>query len=331
MGGMLQASCRVRNRTSKEGSSDAMDVVRRCMPPSRAIAWPWRRPEAEVRTKMPWHTRVALSFVLGAQVVATNTWASEAPRVGVCPDCIGVLNGYLNSCPEEVESCASTQNDDEAHFVPPWEYEGTKEDAKQQLVEVAVNGVRDQMYDQLPSSETRAKVASWIVKTTGSVMAGRAPPARPPMELGKRDTLLDDFVGEVAEDNGDYMRIVFTGKGKKQGLVYDAEFLFLKDDSIIDTRIALRNGMPEGKGQLQASLSRGLFVDRNGAKSLLDELRKSLHWQSAPVVTGFDPGFNDKKKLWFEDAFESAQDPRKLFQNDSINTQDELLSGDPYY
>lgn len=320
------------SRTCDEETDDAMEAVRRSLPPSTcALSSLRRRQEVVDRPAMPWHTRVALSLAVGAQVVATSAWASDAPSVGVCPDCIGVLNGYLNSCPEEVESCASTQNDDEAHFVPPWEYDGTREEAKQQLVEVAVNGVRGQMYGQLPSTETRAKVASWIFRTTGSVMAGRAPPARPPMELERRDTLLDDFVGEVAEDNGDYMRIVFTGKGKKQGLVYDAEFLFLKDDSIIDTRIALRNGMPEGKGQLQASLARGLFVDRNGAKSLLDEIRKTLRWQSAPVITGFDPAWNDKKKLWFEDAFESAQDPRKLFQHDNIDRQDELLSGDPYF
>ena len=34
---------------------------------------------------------------------------------------LGEINGVLNACPLSSLSCASTQNDDEAHFIPPWQ------------------------------------------------------------------------------------------------------------------------------------------------------------------------------------------------------------------
>ncbi len=34
---------------------------------------------------------------------------------------LGEINGVLNACPLNSLSCASTQNDDEAHFIPPWQ------------------------------------------------------------------------------------------------------------------------------------------------------------------------------------------------------------------
>ena len=34
---------------------------------------------------------------------------------------LGEINGVLNACPLNSLSCASTQNDDEAHFIAPWQ------------------------------------------------------------------------------------------------------------------------------------------------------------------------------------------------------------------
>ena len=34
---------------------------------------------------------------------------------------LGEINGVLNACPLSSLSCASTQNDDQDHFIPPWQ------------------------------------------------------------------------------------------------------------------------------------------------------------------------------------------------------------------
>ena len=34
---------------------------------------------------------------------------------------LGEINGVLNACPLNSLSCASTQNDDQDHFIPPWQ------------------------------------------------------------------------------------------------------------------------------------------------------------------------------------------------------------------
>ena len=34
---------------------------------------------------------------------------------------LGEINGVLNACPLNSLSCVSTQNDDQDHFIPPWQ------------------------------------------------------------------------------------------------------------------------------------------------------------------------------------------------------------------
>lgn len=46
------------------------------------------------------------------------------------------------------------------------------------------------------------------------------------------------------------------------------------------------------------SFSDGLEVDRNTSRRLLQRLRQSLRWEEAPVITGFDPRFNQSQPLW---------------------------------
>lgn len=53
------------------------------------------------------------------------------------PNDAGEVETTLNVCSESSTSCVSTQNDDEAHFLPPWSYDGSREAAVQQLVSVA--------------------------------------------------------------------------------------------------------------------------------------------------------------------------------------------------
>ena len=62
---------------------------------------------------------------------------APAPPVGNCPDCVGEVNGVLNACQLGSLSCVSTLSDDAAHFVAPWEYEGSRDAAIQLLEDVA--------------------------------------------------------------------------------------------------------------------------------------------------------------------------------------------------
>ena len=75
--------------------------------------------------------RVALaSVVLAAASVGdvrdpSAVASTSEPIVGDCPECVGVVNDLLNSCPPETEACVSSQDDDEYHFTAPWAYPGT--------------------------------------------------------------------------------------------------------------------------------------------------------------------------------------------------------------
>ena len=65
-------------------------------------------------------------------------------------------------------------------------------------------------------------------------------------------------------------------------------------------------------GNISISLSYGLQYDTNVAKRLMEEVRKALKWEVTPVVTDFDPRFNQKKPLFFE----------KWYQPFLVNKQD---------
>lgn len=47
----------------------------------------------------------------------------------------------LNVCNEDAISCVSTSNDDEAHFLPPWSFDGTREAAIDHLVSIATGAI----------------------------------------------------------------------------------------------------------------------------------------------------------------------------------------------
>ncbi len=54
----------------------------------------------------------------------------------------GEVETTLNVCSESSVSCVSTQNDDEAHFLPPWSYDGTREAAVLRLISVATGAAK---------------------------------------------------------------------------------------------------------------------------------------------------------------------------------------------
>lgn len=55
---------------------------------------------------------------------------------------LGEINGVLNACPLNSLSCASTQNDDQDHFIPPWQYDGDLQSAKERLLQIATGAGR---------------------------------------------------------------------------------------------------------------------------------------------------------------------------------------------
>ena len=80
--------------------------------------------------------------------------------------------------------------------------------------------------------------------------------------------------------------------------------LIATGDDIIDIRASSRNPPGLSSGKVSLSLSQGLIYDQNVARRVLDELRRSLRFEAAPVITDFDPRFNQDKPLWFEKLYE---------------------------
>ena len=76
------------------------------------------------------------------------------------------------------------------------------------------------------------------------------------------------------------------------------------DDNIVDIRATSRGRPGLRDGMLGLSFSDGLAYDRNTAKRKVEQLRKALQWEAAPVVTDFDVRFNSKRLLWFEKLFQ---------------------------
>ncbi len=56
--------------------------------------------------------------------------------------------------------------------------------------------------------------------------------------------------------------------------------------------------------QVGLSFSEGVVYDRNIAKRRMEQLRKAMQWETAPVITDFDPRYNNKRLLWFERLYQ---------------------------
>ena len=75
-------------------------------------------------------------------------------------------------------------------------------------------------------------------------------------------------------------------------------------DNIVDLRASTRLKPTQADGKLSLSLSKGIVYDQNLAQRQLERLRKALQWESVPVITGFDPRFNQDKQLFFEKLYQ---------------------------
>ena len=75
-------------------------------------------------------------------------------------------------------------------------------------------------------------------------------------------------------------------------------------DDIVDVRAASRSATGLASGNVSLSLSQGVVYDQNVAKRIMEQLRRSLRFEQAPVITDFDPRYNQNKTLWFEKLYE---------------------------
>jgi hypothetical protein len=198
--------------------------------------------------------------------------APPAPAAGDCADCVGEYNGYLNSCQRDADSCVSSQNDDAKHFTAPWSYEGgDRTRAMERLVAVATGveaprgragndslsrakRLRDS--GEAPNAMTdengfdRAEVANFIVGTTRAFVTGEGLPERPTRAgtIGSSRAL--SFAARVDEFDTEkgYVRLALAPRKRLEGDdndakdatksgVFDAEFLFLENDEVVDVRV----------------------------------------------------------------------------------------------
>ena len=91
------------------------------------------------------------------------------------------------------------------------------------------------------------------------------------------------------------------------------------DDNIVVLRAASRVQPQRKEGNISFSLSKGVTLDTNVAKRLLERLRKALNWEVMPVISDFDEGFNQNKPLFFEKlytpfirGFQAIKDPTAI-------------------
>ena len=209
---------------------------------------------------------------------------SPPPPVGDCPECVGVLNDLLNSCPAESEACVSSQNDDESHFAAPWAYSGARADAMRRVVEVVTDpsgrGVDPKAYRTNGKDSSRDKL-----RVNTSVAA------------------YDESSGYV------YLQIAFaerddtvSAEGEKTTATFDLELLLWDDDEVVNVRCAARDRPKTGVWSL--SYVDGVRFSRNAARDVAESVRVALGWEILPVISGFDPRFNNSKRLWFEKALD---------------------------
>ena len=309
--------------------------------------------------------RLALAGAALALVAPPARAIDAGPPEGDCPECVGVLNDLLNSCPDTSEACVSSQNDDEAHFIAPWAYPGDRSDAMRRLVAVAVGeeagrvpGARVNTRQETAADPNidvygrdKREVNRWILDATGAFVMRQPLPQRPavrgapsrggggvgtgvvarlaggaaergdaaPRVVAVRVAAYDEslgyvrlVVGKTASPDGSH-----TGDGPSSGDdgssgardgssagddVFDVELLFWDDDEVVNVRVAARDAPKTGRWSL--SYVDGLKYTKNAARDLAEELRIALGWEVLPVISEFDPRFNNSKRLWFEKALD---------------------------
>jgi len=211
-----------------------------------------------------------LFFFLAASVAAPS---SESPQVGNCIDCIGEINGALNICKLQDQSCVSSFNEDEDHFIAPFEFDLPIADGIQRLVQIA----------------------------TGSDFRGRLVERH---ETSDGGVYLRIVFGEEGDTTSSSSAVTLSSP-------VDAEFVFPADDAITIIRASSRRVPSATSASVEFSFSRLVGVSRNEARRLVNALRVAIGWSPAPVIARFDPKFNSEKREWFEGIFDEFVEPPK--------------------
>ena len=234
---------------------------------------------------------------------------------------------YLSSCPEVSESCVSTTNDDEGHFLNPWGFSMSKANAMRELVMVALGNKEGEGY--FSYDEGRDSRVSTAVRGASVGIEAMRKKAR---ESALRDLALEEKGGgdlntssmpemkgplgdciEYDVNNGKIVLRLFDVPGGvkdpdivvNESDVFDAEFYFLDNDAIVDVRIAARDA-PKG-GSFALSYDQGIKFEKNRARNLADQIRQKLGWEIVPVIASFDPKWDSKRRMWFEDILDPQE------------------------
>lgn len=75
----------------------------------------------------------AAAVVKPAEPLITADLAAAEPA---CASCVGYVDGTLGSCSAVDLPCSSSYDDRPAHFVAPWQYDGSTQAAMQQLTDM---------------------------------------------------------------------------------------------------------------------------------------------------------------------------------------------------
>ena len=245
---------------------------------------------------------------------------------------------YLSSCAEVSESCVSTTNDDEGHFINPWAFSTSKTEAMRELVAVAL-GNKEGMFSSRRDGERAARAITAVRGASVGIEAMR----KKARESALRDLVVEERDGEGNNDsnssssssniimpemkgplgdcvefdinNGKIVLRLFDVAGGvnsndadvviNESDVFDAEFYFLDNDAIVDIRIAARDA-PKG-GSFALSYDKGIKFEKNRARKLADTIRQKLGWEIVPVIASFDPKWDSKRRMWFEDILDPQE------------------------
>lgn len=170
---------------------------------------------------------------------ASSLSADLPPPAKTCdgPDCLGEVNETLNACSLNTSSCVSTLNDDEGHFMAPWEFEMEREAAIERLVSVSTGGTYAAQMIEAPFGVSQTDAAAFIAKGVLAVVQNKEMPEKPKRRLKKENVPFNGRVEEQRTTAGgsEYVRITFYPQDTPDGVidpeeVIDAEFLFLKGD-----------------------------------------------------------------------------------------------------
>ena len=237
---------------------------------------------------------------------------------------------YLSSCAEVSESCVSTTNDDEGHFINPWAFSTSKTEAMRELVAVALGNKEERAVSRAIPAVRGASVGIEAMRKKARESALRDLALEERDGEGDNDSnssssssniIMPEMKGPLGDcvefdiNNGKIVLRLFDVAGGvnsndadvviNESDVFDAEFYFLDNDAIVDIRIAARDA-PKG-GSFALSYDKGIKFEKNRARKLADTIRQKLGWEIVPVIASFDPKWDSKRRMWFEDILDPQE------------------------